>query len=142
MYYEGNLIHVLLRKSDPCTIKASATKGLSVDISNRKTILRQYIYLSLYWFHRLYVEILALTLRLKLSPMDTSDLVRLASPSGWTTSSVLGQSTTSPPVSPLALQIPVTAPTMTTLEYDVTVSCRFEQSKAVSTHLSLYCADT
>ncbi|CAI8036281.1 Deleted in malignant brain tumors 1 protein [Geodia barretti] len=54
------------------------------------------------------------------SPTDTSDLVGRASPSGWTTSSVSGQSTTSPPVSPLALGIPVTAPTMTMLEYDVT----------------------
>ena len=75
-------------------------------------------------FHRLYVEILALTRRLRLSPTDTLDLVDLASPSGWTTSSVSGQSTTSPPVSPLALEIPLTAPTMKMPEYDVTVSCR------------------
>ena len=72
--------------------------------------------------YRLCVGILVSTQHLRLFPTDTLDLVRVASPSGWTMSSVSGQRPALPPVSPLNLEIPVTATTMKMLECDATVS--------------------
>ena len=76
-----------------------------------------------FYTFRLCVETLALTQPRRLSPTDTLDLVRVASPSGWTTCSVMGQSTTSPLVStPSFKTTPGTANTMKMQECGAMVS--------------------
>ena len=83
------------------------------------------VHLTFVFFYtlRLCVETLALRQPRRLSPTDTLDLVRVASPSGWTTCSVMGRSTTSPLVStPSFKTTPGTANTMKMQECGAMVS--------------------